>query len=146
VREEVDATLTVTATRADVEHTGQRQVFVVPGQDDREATARELLSLFAGWLEQHQPALGITPETGFEGSMVAPRLLVVSHYMFDNDAYELGLSWHIMVPPDDWSELYLRPKDSLAPTRAFRLSSWSAALGGEDVQFTEVAAPTEIVR
>jgi hypothetical protein len=66
--------------------------------------------------------------------------------MFDNDDYELGVSWHIMVPPDDWSELHIRPKDSLTPAQAFRLSPWSAALAGEDVEFTEVAAPAEIVR
>jgi hypothetical protein len=71
---------------------------------------------------------------------------VVSHYEFTNDDYELGLSWHIMVPPDDWSELYLRPRDELNPTRAFRMSSWSAAMEGGEVEFTEVSPPAEVVR
>lgn len=146
VVDEVDATLTVTATRGDVEHIDERQVFVMPGEDDREPIARDLLAVFAEWLEQNQPALGIAPETVFEGGLVAPRLLVVSHYLFENDEYELGISWHIMVPPDDWSELYIRPKDSLTPARAFRLSSWSTALSGGNVEFTEVEPPAEIVR
>jgi hypothetical protein len=51
-----------------------------------------------------------------------------------------------MVAPDDWAELYLRPRDELRPTRAFRVSSWSAALAGEPVEFTEVAPPDEVVR
>jgi hypothetical protein len=146
VVDEMEATLTVTATRGDVEHVGERQIFVMPGEDDRESTARDLLAVFTAWLEENHPDLGITPDSSFESSLVAPRLLVVSHYMFDNDEYELGVSWHIMIPPDDWSELYIRPKDSLTPAQAFRVSSWSAALAGDDVAFTEVAAPPEIVR
>lgn len=51
-----------------------------------------------------------------------------------------------MVAPDDWAELYLRPRDSLTPTRAFRLSSWSTALGGGRVEITDVAPPAEVVR
>jgi hypothetical protein len=86
------------------------------------------------------------PESEFEGAMVAPRLLVVSHYMFTNELYELGVSWHVTVAPDDWAELYLRPRDELHPTRAFRVSSWSAALAGEPVEFTDVAPPDEVVR
>ena len=146
VQDEVEATLTVTATRGEVERSDRRQVFVIPGEDDREEVARQLLAVFAGWLEENHPELGITPQTEFAGSLVAPRLLVVSHYLFENDAHELGVSWHIMVAPDDWSEIYLRPRDSLVPTRAFRLSSWSAALAGEDVEVTEVVAPAEVVR
>jgi hypothetical protein len=146
VSDEIEATLTITATRANVEQKGERRIFVMPGEDDRESTARDLLAVFTRWLQENHPEFGITADTSLEGRLVAPRLLVVSHYMFENDEYELGISWHIMVPPDDWSELYIRPKDSLEPTMAFRLSSWSTALDGGDVSFTEVDAPAEIVR
>jgi hypothetical protein len=146
VTDDVAGELTIIAKRGSVSQTASRQVIVVPGEDDREVTARGLLALFAAWLEREHPDLGIKPDTTFDGVMVGPRLLVVSHYQFTNDAYELGLSWHIMIPPDDWSELYLRPRNELSPTRAFRMSSWNTAIEGGQVDFTEVSPPAEVVR
>lgn len=146
VVDELEATLAVTGTRDAAESVTERLIVVLPGVDDREAVARDLLALFAQRLEQDRPDLGITAQTAFDGRVVAPRLLVVSHYLFENDDYELGLSWHIMVAPDDWSELYVRPKDSLTPVMAFRLSSWSRALAGENVEFVATEPPAEIVR
>ena len=146
VVDELEAILTITGSNDTHEVSTERQIFVMPGSDDREAIARDLLALFTERLARDRPELGISEETAFDGALVAPRLLVVSHYMFENDDYELGLSWHIMVAPDDWSELYIRPKNSLTPVTAFRLSSWSAALAGQGVEFTEDAPPAEIVR
>lgn len=144
--QDLDLTLTVTAQRGATTRTATRTITVTPGGDDREDVAREILGHFTAWLEDEHPEMGITPSTAFDGTVVAPRLLVVSHYMFENEAYELGLSWHIMVAPDDWAELYVRPRDELAPTEAYRLSSWSTALAGGDVEFQDVAPPSEVVR
>ena len=146
VVDEQEEALTVEGTRGSAESVADRRIVVMPGADDREAIARDLLALFLARLQQDRPDLRITEQSAFDGSVVAPRLLVVSHYLFQNDEYELGLSWHIMVAPDDWSELYVRPKDSLTPVTAFRLSSWSMALAGENVEFTEVEPPAQIVR
>lgn len=144
--QDLDLTLTVTAQRGATTRAATRTITVTPGGDDREDVAREILGHFTAWLQGEHPEMGITPSTAFDGTVVAPRLLVVSHYMFENEAYELGLSWHIMVAPDDWAELYVRPRDELAPTEAYRLSSWSTALAGGDVEFREVAPPSEVVR
>lgn len=146
VTEEREAELTITAKRGLVEQSATRAVAVIPGEDDRGPTARDILAIFTAWLAEAHPDLGITPDSAFDGSMVAPRLLVVSHYMFIDEQYELGLSWHVTIPPDDWSELYLRPRGELRPTRAFRMSSWTAGLAGEEVAFTEVAPPEAIMR
>jgi hypothetical protein len=146
VAEEIEATLTITGQRGSEERSVSRTLFVMPGTDELGPMAADLLDVFATWLAENQPELGITPEREFQGNLVAPRLLVVSHYMFADEEYELGLSWHVTIQPHDWSELYIRPRDELAPTRAFRVSSWSAALEGEDVEFTEVSPPEEIVR
>lgn len=143
---EVEFTLTITATRDGVTRTADRTIIAVPGEDDREEQAREILAYFLEWLADEHPDMGLDPDATLEGSFVAPRLLVVSHYMFEGEDYELGLSWHIMVAPDDWAELYIRPLGELAPTEAYRLSSWSTALEGGDIEFTEVDPPTEVVR
>lgn len=148
VTQDTDQTLTVTGRRGDQSETVSRVITVMPGIDDREEVARQVLEQFARWLAVEQPELGLDPgmSASLYGSLVAPRLLVVSHYLFVSEEYEFGLSWHIMVPPDDWAELYVRPLDRLRPTQAFRLSSWSTALSGGRVEFSAVSPPAEVVR
>lgn len=146
VTEETEIEVTVTARRGDEEHQTTKPIVVMPQQDELEPAARDVLGLFLPWLAEQQPELGIGPDTELTGMVVAPRLLVVSHYAFLNEDYEIGLAWHIMIPPDDWADLYIRPRDSLRPTVAFRLSSWSTALAGGDVEIVPTELPAEVVR
>jgi hypothetical protein len=54
-------------------------------------------------------------------------VLIVEHYLFFSTDWELDLSWHVMIAPDDWSEIDLRHRDSeLAPSLAFKIDSVSA--------------------
>jgi hypothetical protein len=146
VDEDLETAVDVTAERGSVEHTASRSVIVMPGVDDLGPMAADLLEVFKDWLRESHPELGIGPERDFDGNVVAPRLLVVSHYLFADEEYELGLSWHVTIQPHDWAELYIRPRDALTPTKAFKVSSWSAALEGGEVEFTEVSPPEEVVR
>ncbi len=146
VTEETEIEVTVTARRGDEEHHVTKAIMVMPQRDELEPPAREVLNLFLPWLAEQQPELGIGPETELAGMVVAPRLLVVSHYAFLNEDYEVGLAWHIMIAPDDWADIYIRPRDSLRPTAAFRLSSWSTALAGGDVEIGPTELPAEVVR
>lgn len=138
--------ITVTGRRGDVEQAATRSTTVFPWEDDRGVFAAQLLDLFTIWLADQQPALGIDADTEFTGSFVAPGLLVVSHYLFMSDEWEVGLSWHIMVAPDDWAEIYLRPRREAAPTLAFRLASQQAALDDGIVTISAVPPPSEVVR
>lgn len=63
-----------------------------------------------------------------------PHILVVSHYLFFSEEWEMGLQWHIMIAPYDWARIYLRPRAEVQPTHAFEITSVS------DTQ----AAPQEI--
>jgi hypothetical protein len=146
VSEETPIDIEITATRGAVTQTAARTTSVLPWEDDRGEYADTLLQLFVGWLSTNRPDLGITSTTEFSGSFVAPMLLVVSHYMFMSDQWEIGLSWHVMIAPDDWSEIYLRPRDSIAPSAAFRLASQQAALDNGTIDITEVSPPAEVVR
>jgi hypothetical protein len=56
-------------------------------------------------------------------TITKPNILVVSHYLFFSSGWELGLMWHVMIPPHDWTEIYLRRRGDLAPAYAFRLDS-----------------------
>jgi hypothetical protein len=51
-----------------------------------------------------------------------------------------------MVPPDDWADLYLRPRDEAAPTLAFRLASQAAALEDGVIEITPTQVPAEVTR
>jgi hypothetical protein len=146
VTDDREVTVTVTATRGDEERTVTKNVVVRPGTDDLGPMANEILDLFLPWLEENQPEFGLGPDTEFEGRIVAPGLLIVSHYAFFTDEYEVGVAWHITIPPDDWSDLYIRPRDELTPTAAFRVSSWTKALEGGDYEITETTVPAEVMR
>src|SRR5574341_662578 len=134
VEGDFETTVTVSAQRGSEKRTASRPLVVMPGEDDLGPMAADLLRLFTEWLNENNPDLGIGPEREFRGNVVAPRLLVVSHYLFVDDEYELGLSWHVTIQPHDWAELYIRPRDALTPTMAFKVSSWSAALEGGEVE------------
>jgi hypothetical protein len=100
---------------------------VAEGEDERQEYAGELLDRFVSWLAANHPELGITDDTAWNGTMVSPVWLVVSHYLFFSDEWEAHISWHIMVPPYDWAKIDLRHRfDELAPSYAFEISSINA--------------------
>jgi hypothetical protein len=109
---------------------------VVEGEDDRQEYAGELLDRFVSWLATNHPELGITGDTAWNGTMVSPVWLVVSHYLFFSEEWEVHISWHIMVPPYDWAKIDLRHRfDELEPSHAFEISSLNA---------TSEPVPTEL--
>ena len=100
---------------------------VVEGEDDRGSYATEVRDKFVAWLTPNRPELGITSETEWSGTMVSPRWLVVSHYLFFSEDWEMHVSWHIMVPPYDWARIDLRHRfDEETPSYAFEISSVDA--------------------
>jgi len=145
--EERPLEIVVTGRRGDLEATAIRSTIVRPfeGGEEVEEYARTLLGLFTSWLAEHQPELGIGPETEFSESFVCP-VLVVTHYLFLSDAWEIGLSWHVMIAPHDWAEIYLRPREEATPTLAFRLRSQDGALNDGVGDISPIAAPSEVTR
>jgi hypothetical protein len=100
---------------------------VAEGEDDRQEYATELLDKFVSWLATNHPELGVTEDTAWNGTMVSPVWLVVSHYLFFSEEWELHIEWHIMIPPYDWARIDLRHRfDALAPSYAFEISSIDA--------------------
>ena len=145
VAEETPIQVTVTGTRGREVRALTVDATAMPGSDDLEPTALEIASVFLAELVGTVDALPATA-AGLEGGTPVGGLLVVSHYAWFTDSAEIGLAWHIMVAPDDWAELTIRPRDQLVPTQAFRLTSWSTALAGGDVEVVEIVPPPEVVR
>ena len=142
----VDGTLTLTATI-----TGEREgldqtetvTIVVSGTvwpEELLPTAIGMRDKFIPWLAANHPELGITSETEWVSSVVYPHIVVVMYYLFFSEQWEMGLRWHVTIPPHDWAEIYLRHRTTeTVPSYAFKISSLDA---GDDPQ---IVTPPESV-
>jgi hypothetical protein len=120
-------TVTITGNRGSSTDEEAVNFEVIEGEDDRGEYAAELLDKFIPWLAASHPELGITEDTAWNGTMVSPQWLVVSHYLFFSDEWEAHICWHIMIAPSDWARIDLRHRfDELAPSYAFEISSLNA--------------------
>jgi hypothetical protein len=128
--------VTITGNRGSASDEKVAKFEVAEGEDDRQEYAEELLDRFVSWLATNHPELGITGDTAWNGTMVSPVWLVVSHYLFFSEEWEVHVSWHIMIPPYDWAKIDLRHRfDELEPSYAFEISSVNA---------TSEPVPTEV--
>jgi hypothetical protein len=122
-----NVTVNITGTRGSWTDEEAVNFEVIEGENDRGEYAAELLDRFIPWLAANHPELGITEDTAWNGTMVSPQWLVVSHYLFFSEEWELHIEWHIMMPPYDWARIDLRHRfDQLAPSYAFEISSLTA--------------------
>lgn len=82
---------------------------------------------FIPWLAENRPDLGIDESTVWEGTIVKPHWLVVSHYLYFNEEWEMHVFWHVMIPPYDWARIELRRRyEETTPSLAFEIPSVSA--------------------
>jgi hypothetical protein len=100
---------------------------VVEGDAGIQEYAVELFDRFVPWLATNHPELGITEDTEWNGTIVSPEWLVVSHYLFFSEEWEVHIEWHVTIPPYDWTRIDLRHRfDELEPSYAFEISSVNA--------------------
>lgn len=91
------------------------------------AYAAEIRDRFVAWLAANHPEFGITNETEWTGTIVRPHVMVVMFYLYFSEEWEMGVSWHVMIPPHDWPRIYLRRRSTEAqPSYAFEISSLEA--------------------
>ena len=108
-------TVDLTGQSGSVERTHTLNLEVVDWPDDIGPLATELRDRFVNHLEQEYPELGISSETEWTPTITKPQILVVMHYLFFSDDWEMGIIWHVTVPEHAWSRMYLRPRDQLLP-------------------------------
>lgn len=123
--DETPVTVDFAVERDGARATASRTITVQPGADELQPEADLHLAPFLTWLSANRPELGITPETRWE-AVPGAWVLIVSHYLYFSDEWELDLDWHVMVAPDDWSRICLRKRwEETAPSLAFEISSVS---------------------
>jgi len=109
------ATVTVTVQKA----TGT--------ESELDTLATEIRDKFIPWLAANHPEFGITSETEWIGTLIRPHILVVMYYLFFSEEWEMGMTWHVTIPPHNWARIYLsRRFTEVSPSYAFELSSWTA--------------------
>ena len=124
---DVEATATVhfTASRAGIAKTDTRTISIFPMKDERAKDAAPYFAMWTAWLAAQHPELKITATTKWDPAFVST-FLVVSHYAYFSDEWEMKVSWHNMIAPYDWTEVYLRHRfDESKPSLAFRIDSVS---------------------
>lgn len=89
--------------------------------------ATEIRDRFIPWLATNHPEFGITSENEWTETIVRPHIAVVMFYLFFSEDWEMGVSWHVMIPPHDWARIYLRHRFvEVQPSYAFEISSLDA--------------------
>jgi hypothetical protein len=123
--EPVDVDLTISGSRGGIQRQVERTFQVAPGSDALGAEANDHLAPFADWLAANRPELGIDPQTSWEPTL-GTWVLIVNHYAFFSEDWEVELSWHVMIAPDDWARIALRHRwTETRPSLAFEISSFS---------------------
>jgi hypothetical protein len=138
---EVTGSVTITATRDALTREVTRTLPVFPMADERAADAQPHFDAWIAWLATARPELGITAATTWEPVFVST-LLVVSHYSYWSEDWEVTIAWHNMIPPDDWSDVFLRRRgEETGYSLAFRQDSMVG-----QTEPREIEPPVELVR
>jgi len=135
---ETTAHVAITATRGAVVRTIERSLPVFPMIDERAADAQPYFDRWMAWLVAEHPELGITATTAWQPEFVST-LLVVSHYAWWSQDWEVAVLWHNMIAPYDWTEIQMRHRwTESAPSLAFRIDSVSGDTAPHAVEPPEV--------
>jgi hypothetical protein len=80
---------------------------------------------FVNYLEVNTSLQNINHSSDWWFCGTAPQILIVEHYLFRSEFWEMEISRHVMIPPHDWVQVYLRPRNYSTPTWAGKIDSWS---------------------
>jgi len=105
-------------------------------EDALAETARQEFEPFVTHLAASHLEFGIDQQTDWQGWVSAPNILVVMWYSFMSADWEALVQWHVMIPPYDWTHVYLRPRGSLDCTWAGEIPTGGAPV--EEVVVPEV--------
>jgi hypothetical protein len=123
-------TVTINGEQDGLKQTETVTVDVLEGlgevEDELAGTAAEMRDKFIPWLATNYPEFGITSETEWMPNIVLPHIMVVMYYLFFSEDWEMGVQWHVTIPPHNWTRIYLRDRTTeVSPSYAFEISSWS---------------------
>ncbi len=83
-------------------------------------TATEKQGEFIDWLGDEHPELGNFSSMQWDMYGTYPGIKIVEHYTYLGDEWEFRICFHVMIPPDDWSQMSLRRRGEWDLTLAAR--------------------------
>jgi len=101
--------------------------------------ARQRAEPFVSYLAANHPEFDIDDQTAWEGWVSAPNILVVTWYSFVSTDWEALIQWHVMIPPYDWTHVYLRRRGSAA-------CEWAGEMSTAGAPIEEVTPPDPFPR
>jgi len=111
----------------------------LPSAGELAALAAELRDMFIPWLAANHPELGIRADIEWESVVVRPHIMVVMYHLFFSNDWEMGIRWHVTIPPHDWVEIYLRSRyTDVHPSYAFKIPSRDSQAEPEPVDVPEL--------
>ncbi|MBN1697928.1 MAG: dockerin type I repeat-containing protein [Spirochaetales bacterium] len=73
---------------------------------------------FQQWLDENAPGLNLNLDMKWTYYKTYPETLIVEHWTFLDNTWEIRLCFHVMIPPDDWSRLWVRKRGDMEATLA----------------------------
>ena len=67
------------------------------------------------WLESNHPEFGTFSDKEWFAYVTYPGILVVEHWTFLYEEWEVRICYHIMIPPYNWSKICLRKRGEVQP-------------------------------
>jgi len=75
------------------------------------------------WLETEHPELGTFSGENCFSYVTYPAHLIVEHWTFLYEKWEMRICYHVMIPPHNWSMLWLRPRGEVNAVIAVKRES-----------------------
>ncbi|TFF95588.1 hypothetical protein EU546_03025 [Candidatus Thorarchaeota archaeon] len=102
----------------------------------------EMRDVFVDFLSAQHAEFGVNDTVSWTPIYNGAGVLVVGHYLFRSDQWEMSVSWHVTIQPHDWAQTYLRHRSVLQPSWAGKIESW----GSENHTVYEINTPETIYR
>jgi len=96
----------------------------------------EKRDLFIKWLEQEHQEFGLFLNQDYRYYSTYPEILIVEHGTYLNLEWEIRVCDHVMIPPYDWSMLWIRKRGALKPLFAAKRETDNILENVEEGLFT----------
>jgi len=87
---------------------------------------KQMKNTFTNFLIENYSSFTIAENESLDFMGNIPQILIVEHYLFCSDSWELELSRHVMLTPYDWVRVYLRARNSIQPCWVGMITSWDS--------------------
>jgi hypothetical protein len=138
---EIDIKL-ITTSESRVTTIGRYSLDVINWTSSTEANILAIRDHFIHYIETNTTFSNLNSSTTWSFCGSPAQILIVEHYLFRSEYWEIEVSRHVMIAPHDWVQIYIRPRNNTSPIWSARINSWST----DNTSIFEIAPPSEVFR